>query len=176
MPPKRVIGACPRTAEPCAASVPGDDGVPRRQVYLQAGQVFASAEPTSVVTILGSCVAVCLFDPVVGVGGMNHYLLPLAVERERSARFGNVALALLLQEVLDRGARKGSLRAKVFGGAGILDGFQRNGRHLGHENVDLALRGMEAEGIPVVERDVGGRRGRKVVFQVDDGSAWVRTL
>ncbi len=176
MPPERVIGACPQAAEARAASVPGGDGVARRQVYLQAGQVFASAEPASVVTILGSCVAVCLFDPAAGVGGMNHYLLPLAVERERSARFGNVALARLLDEVLERGARRGNLRAKVFGGAGVLDGFQRSGRSLGHDNVDLALRTMEAEGIPVVDGDVGGRRGRKLVFHVDDGSAWVRTL
>jgi len=176
VPPKRVIGTRPQATEPPAASVPGDDGVARRQVYLQAGQVFASAEPASVVTILGSCVAVFLFDSVARMGGMNHYLLPLAVERERSARFGNVALALLLDEVLDRGARKGNLRAKVFGGAGVLDDFQRNGGHLGQDNVEIALRTLEAEGIPVMDSDVGGRRGRKVVFRVDNGSAWVRTL
>lgn len=176
MPPPRVIGARPRAAEPRGSSAPGEDGVERRRVYLQAGQVFASAEPASVVTILGSCVAVCLFDPVARVGGMNHYLLPLSVERERSARFGNVALALLLDEVLARGARKGNLRAKVFGGAGVLDGFQRSGRSLGHDNVELALRTLEREGIPVVDGDVGGRKGRKVIFQVDDGSAWMRTL
>jgi chemotaxis protein CheD len=174
VPPERVVGARRRAVDgpPC---VPGGDGVDRRRVYLQAGQVFASAEPASVVTVLGSCVAVCVFDVVAKVGGMNHYLLPLAVERERSARFGNVALEILLGGVLERGARKGSLQAKVFGGAGVL-GIEQSGRSLGRENVALALRILEAEGIPIVDGDVGGQRGRKVVFQVDDGSAWVRTL
>lgn len=176
MAPNRVIGASPQESVSRAQGGPACDGVARRQVYLHAGQMFASAEPTSVVTILGSCVAVCLFDPVAKVGGINHYLLPLAVRRERSPRFGSVAVALLLDEVLGRGARRGNLRAKVFGGAGVLDGLRGNGRHLGHDNVDFALRALEAAAVPVVESDVGGKRGRKVIFQVDDGSAWVRTL
>ena len=171
--PERVIGTHGRTAEPREAA---DEGVARRTVHLLPGRVFASAEPISVVTILGSCVAVCLFDPAAKVGGMNHYLLPLSVQRERSPRFGNVALALLLDQVLERGARKGSLRAKVFGGAGVLDGFQQGGRSLGRDNVELALRTLEAEGIPVLDGDVGGRRGRRLVFHVDDGSAWVKPL
>ncbi len=176
MPSDRVIGAIPEESELPPRGGPASDGVARRQVYLHAGQLFASTEPTSVVTILGSCVAVCLFDPVAKVGGINHYLLPLAVQRERSPRFGSVAVALLLEEVLGYGAQRGSVRAKVFGGAGVMDGFRGNGRHLGRDNVDFALRALEAAAIPVVESDVGGSRGRKVIFQVDDGSAWVRTL
>lgn len=176
MPPPDASRARAGAADSHDRRAPGDDGVGRLRVYLQVGQFFASAEPASVVTVLGSCVAVCLFDSLARVGGMNHYLLPLAVERERSARFGNVALEILLSQVLERGARKGNLRAKVFGGAGVLGGFQRSGRSLGRENVSLALRILEAEGIPIVDGDVGGQRGRKVVFQVDDGSAWVRTL
>lgn len=172
---ERVIGLRPAAAESSAPSAPGDDGLPRRQVYLHAGQVFASAEPASVVTVLGSCVAVCLFDPVAKAGGMNHYLLPLAVRRERSARFGNVAMEVLLDEVLARGARMGNLRAKVFGGGGVLSGLQRD-RSLGRENVELALRALEREAVPIVDGDVGGTRGRKLVFHSDDGSAWVRTL
>jgi chemotaxis protein CheD len=174
--PERVVGAHGGSEEPRAAGAPADDRVVRRTVHLQPGQVFAAAEPAAVVTILGSCVAVCLFDPVARVGGMNHYLLPLSVRRERSARFGNVALALLLEQVLGLGGRKGNLRAKVFGGAGVLDGFQRTGRSLGHGNVELALRTLEAEDIPVLDGDVGGRRGRRLVFHVDDGSAWVKAL
>lgn len=128
------------------------------------------------VTVLGSCVSVCLFDPATGVGGMNHYLLALSVQRERSARFGNVAMAILLDEVFRLGALRGQLRAKVFGGAHALDAPLRNGRSLGQENVELALRTLAAEGIPVVGGDVGGKRGRRILFHPDDGSAWVRTL
>ncbi|BDG09111.1 chemotaxis protein CheD [Anaeromyxobacter paludicola] len=156
------------------AAAPDPGG--RRPVYLQAGQVVASGEPAAISTIVGSCVAVCLFDPVAGVGGMNHYLLPLPVQRERSARFGNVAIPELVAAVMGRGARRDRLAAKVFGGACVIDVFRGSGRHLGQDNVELALRTLEAEGIPVLERDVGGSRGRKVIFHSDDGAAWVRSL
>src|SRR5574341_906150 len=76
--------------------LPGADGKARQSVYLHAGQVHASAEPASVVTVLGSCVAACLFDPNSGVGGMNHFLLPYTTIRDQSARFGGFAMAQLL--------------------------------------------------------------------------------
>ncbi len=115
-----------------ALSSPPDPGG-RVQHYLHAGQIVASAVPAAITTIVGSCVAVCLFDPVAGVGGMNHYLLPLPVQREWSPRFGNVAIAELLRAVLDRGARRDRIQAKVFGGACVIEVFRGSGRHLGED-------------------------------------------
>jgi chemotaxis protein CheD len=152
----------------------GDGDPLRLSVYLHAGQVYASAEPSSVVTVLGSCVAVCLFDPAARVGGMNHYLLPLETTRERSARFGNFAIRRLLEEVLALGARRGGLHAKVFGGASVVRALE--GRSLGGDNADLALRLLREAGVPILEQDVGGQKGRKLIFHTDDGSAWVRHL
>lgn len=163
-------------ADPGRSGGPGDDGVRRPTVFLQGGEVFASAEPTSVVTVLGSCVAVCLFDPCARVGGVNHYLLPFAGSGDRSARFGCVAMALLLERVLGLGARRADLRAKVFGGAGTLARRHGTGNALGLKNVELAVRALQDEGIPILGGEVGGERGRKLVFHVDDGAAWVRTL
>lgn len=160
--------------QPASPQPPPSGG--RTQIYLQAGQVVASAEPAAITTIVGSCVAVCLFDPEAGVGGMNHYLLPIPVQREWSPRFGNVALVELLRAVLERGARRERLQAKVFGGACVIEAFRGSARALGDENVQLALRTLAAEAIPVASRDVGGTRGRKVIFHSDDGSAWVRSL
>src|SRR5512142_301703 len=88
------------TAPP--SNAPGDGG--RSQVYLHAGDLVVASSPTAIGTILGSCVAVCLWDPDTGVGGMNHYLLPFHVEREKSARFGSVAIPRLLEEVVTAGA------------------------------------------------------------------------
>ncbi len=153
---------------------PGADGKPRRSVYLHAGQVHASAEPSSVVTVLGSCVAVCLCDREAGVGGMNHFLLPHPTVREQSPRFGAVAMPHLVEQVLKLGARRERLEAKVFGGACVIEAFK--GRNLGTENVELALKALEEAGVPVVERDVGGHNGRKLVFHTDVGAAWVRRL
>ena len=154
--------------------LPGADGRPRRSVYLHAGQVHAAAEPSSLVTVLGSCVAVCLYDREAGVGGMNHFLLPHPTLREHSPRFGAYAMPHLLEEVLKLGARRERLGAKVFGGACVIEAFK--GRNLGAENVALALKALDEARVQVLERDVGGRHGRKLVFHTDVGAAWVRAL
>jgi chemotaxis protein CheD len=148
----------------------------RREAWVHAGFLHAAAEPTTVATVLGSCVSVCLYDPEAAVGGLNHYLLPHDAARERSCRFGPPAIDALLAAVLAHGARRERLRAKVFGGAAVM-GAPRPGRpHLGHENVRVALARLGELGVPVVDGDVGGTRGRKLLFHTDDGSAWVRLL
>lgn len=148
----------------------------RVQVYLHAGQLFAASAPTVITTVLGSCVAVCLHDPVSKVGGMNHYLLPLHVDREHSPRFGTVAVPALIEAMVKAGASRGALVAKVFGGASVIASMGQRGRHLGEENAALALRLLEDARIPVLDHDVGGARGRKLVFFADEGTAWVRQL
>lgn len=160
---------------PAASGRPPAPGEPpRASVYLHAGQVFASAAPTSVVTVLGSCVAVCLFDRAARVGGMNHYLLPLETTREGSARFGNVAMRRLLEDVLALGASKARLEARLFGGASVVPTLER--RCLGATNAELALRLLRDAEVPILEQDLGGQKGRKLVFHTDDGAAWVRHL
>jgi chemotaxis protein CheD len=130
-----------------------------------------------VTTILGSCVAVCVFDPVLHLGGTNHYVLPhWAGNGLSSARFGNVAVRSLIDKMLALGGRKADLQAKVFGGACVVAAFRGREEHLGTKNADLALRTLRQEGIPVVADDVGGRRGRKVIFQTDTGVALVRLI
>lgn len=147
----------------------------RTGIYVHPGQLVVSATPAAVTTVLGSCVAVCLFDPGLRVGGINHFLLPHHVERERSPRFGSVAVPMLIEELRKLGANRATLRAKVFGGGSIIAAFRRGGQ-LGEENVALALRLLSEAGIPVLEQDVGGKFGRKLIFHTDDGSAWVRCL
>jgi chemotaxis protein CheD len=154
-------------------SYPGPAG--RALSYLHAGQMHVARAPTAITTILGSCVSVCLFDPSTGIGGMNHFLLPHHVERERSPRFGTVAVPELVESVVRAGGRRGGLQAKVFGGASVIHAF-RGSRNLGEENARLAVRLLEEAGIPVLDADVGGNRGRKVVFHSDEGSVWVRKL
>ncbi len=153
---------------------PWADGKARRAVYLHPGQAFIAAEPAELTTVLGSCVAVCLFDPAAAVGGMNHYLLPLEVHSEKSLRYGGQAMEHLLAGVLGAGGLRDRLQAKVFGGASVIDAFRH--RNLGADNVELALRFLERAGIPVLERDVGERGGRKLVFHTDSGVAWVKRL
>jgi chemotaxis protein CheD len=161
---------------PLPDNVRSPDAGNRVQVYLHAGQLFASATPTAISTVLGSCVAVCLHDPITKVGGMNHFLLPLHVDREHSPRFGTVAVPALIDAMLKAGARRGAIVAKVFGGASVIGAMAQRGRRLGEENAILALRLLEEAHIPVLDHDVGGSRGRKLVFFADEGTAWVRQL
>ncbi len=166
----------PTAPAPLPTSVQNPDPGNRIQVYLHAGQIFASPTPAAISTVLGSCVAVCLHDPVTKVGGMNHYLLPLHVDREHSPRFGTVAVPALIDAMVKAGASRGSIVAKVFGGASVIGAVAGRGRRLGEENAILALRLLEEARIPVLDHDVGGSRGRKLVFFADEGTAWVRQL
>jgi chemotaxis protein CheD len=165
----------PRSPAAGPSVVQAPDPGSRPQVYLHAGQLVAASTPTAITTVLGSCVAVCLHDPVAKVGGMNHFLLPLHVERDRSPRFGTIAVPQLVDAVVAAGGSRRALVAKVFGGASVI-GAMTIGRRLGDENVRLALRLLDEGRIPVLDQDVGGSRGRKVVFFADEGIAWVRQL
>ena len=149
----------------------------RTKVYLHPGQIFTAGPPSAITTILGSCVSLCLWDPVLRIGGINHYLLPFWVGDDiASPRFGTVAIETLIDKVLSLGARKNRLRAKLFGGACVIEAFRQRRDHIGIANARLAENMMRVQGIPVVERDLAGRRGRKLVFNTDDGRSWIKYL
>jgi chemotaxis protein CheD len=155
--------------------VPEDRG--RSKVYLHPGQLFASAECAAVTTILGSCVAVCLFDPITKVGGVNHFLLPLWVgEGAVSPKFGNVAIEKLIARLLALGSQSQRLQAKLFGGACVMEAFRSRESHLGTKNVEVAQALLKQKGIHLVGHDIGGSRGRKLIFHTDTGTAWVKEL
>lgn len=145
--------------------------------YLHPGDVFVTSDPTRVTTILGSCVSVCLFDERAGVAGMNHFLLPRAsASAEASPRYGDVAMSVLIARLLARGASRDRIIAKLFGGANVLRAFAEGERHIGTANVDLARATLEQYGIPICAEDIGGTRGRKLVFSAPDGAAWVKAV
>jgi chemotaxis protein CheD len=146
------------------------------QLFVYPGQVVASATPSLFITILGTCASVCLYDPVVAVGGLNHYLLPYgAATLVGGARYGNVAVEQLLREVLAQGAHKRRLRAKVFGGMTARQPASPY-RDLGASNVAFALEWLAEQAIPVEAKDTGGPGGRKLLFHSGSGTAWVRRL
>jgi chemotaxis protein CheD len=143
-------------------------------LFIHPGQLAASATPRLFATILGTCVSVCLNDPVATVGGINHFLLPYGAGTSASgARYGNVALERLFQEVLQEGARRERLQAKVFGGMNSMHSLALK-EDLGASNVSFALEWLARHAIPVVAQDVGGDRGRKLLFSSVDGAAWVK--
>lgn len=143
--------------------------------YLQPGFLHV-ARATTITTILGSCVAVCLWDASRRTGGMNHFLLPRgAASPESEGRFGETAVPRLIEQLIDAGAGPGRLEAKIFGGACIAAALQRQD-HLGLKNVDIAVQILDQSGIAIVAMDVGGTRGRKVLFHTGDGTVLVKYL
>lgn len=158
--------------QPGLPAMPGNG---RATHYLQPGFLHI-AERTTITTILGSCVAICLCDSTRQIGGMNHFLLPRgSAAPGLETRFGEHAVPVLIQRLLAAGASQTRLQAKVFGGACANGTFQRPD-HLGLKNVEVALDLLSAFRIAVVSRDVGGTRGRKLLFHTDDGTAMVKYL
>ena len=153
---------------------------PRRayvETYLHPGEVQATAKPTRVTTILGSCVSVCLFERSGELGGINHFLLPSAHTPAASTmRYGDCAVDVLVKRLIALGATPERLIAKVFGGANVLHAFAEGTRHIGAANVDMARAALARHGIPIGAEDVGGTRGRKLVFSAPDGAAWIKVL
>jgi chemotaxis protein CheD len=147
-------------------------------IYLHPGQIFVTTTPATVTTILGSCVSVCLWDPLLNIGGINHYLLPTGIAAGAGGtRYGNIAIPALLEKLKRSGAQVKHLKAKLFGGACVLAAMRANGNaHLGIKNVEIAKQSLSDLGIPIVTSDVVGDRGRKLIFYPHDGSAFVRHL
>ncbi|MCC2637159.1 MAG: CheD [Moraxellaceae bacterium] len=150
-----------------------------RPQYVLPGQVFATAEPTRFTTILGSCVAVCLYDAGRGIGGLNHYLLPGApinpAERE-PLRWGDPSIERLLELTLAAGARRACLQAKVFGGAQISARSVPDAMRIGERNIETALAALSRFQIPIMNQSLGGAAGRKIIFDSHTGMVWSKTL
>lgn len=161
-----------------AAALPRDtyyDAALKTQaIRLLPADYAASDAPIAVVTLLGSCVAACLHDPLASLGGMNHFMLPGGTGNESvCARYGVHAMELLINDLLKRGARRQRLQAKVFGGGNVLSGFQNP---IGDRNASFVLEYLDAERIPVLAQDLGDIHARKVAFFVQSGRTLVRRL
>ncbi|MEW5736505.1 MAG: hypothetical protein AB1921_16795 [Thermodesulfobacteriota bacterium] len=140
-------------------------------VLLRAGEYYVSTKGEVIYTLLGSCVAACLYDLDRKIGGMNHFLLPGLVHPEEIftsevGRYGMYAMELLIGELIKNGARRDKLKAKIFGGGNVLKFRTMDGDVTG-SNVRFASKFLELEGIPPQTQDVGGLQGRKVLFFSD---------
>lgn len=148
--------------------------MPVKKHYLLPGALFADNEQHMVTTVLGSCIAVCLWDPVKRLGGINHYLLPLwNGEGLPTPRYGNVAIPRLIEKLVFLGSDPKKLQAKIFGGAALwhkAEGLMS----IGERNLELAEDMLSEACIPILNADVGGNRGRKIIFDTAEGSVFLR--
>ncbi len=148
--------------------------LPEVQVSLMQGDIHFSADPKVLVTVLGSCVAVCLWDKLRGIGGMNHFVLPNDRSGEKSTRYGDVAIDELEAGLLRLGCRLPDLQAKVFGGAAVLP--FGGGQTVGQNNVQLALERLRRDHIRITAQRTGGTLGQQVRFHTRTGEVFVRYI
>jgi chemotaxis protein CheD len=146
-------------------------------VKVLPGEYFVAAEPLLITTTLGSCIAVCLWDRVRRVGGLNHFMLPDGGDGgggDASGRYGGFAMELLINAMMKRGAARGALEAKVFGGGQVVGGM--SSLNVGQRNAQFALDYLRAERVAVLAQDVGDIYPRKVCFLPQSGKAMVKRL
>ncbi len=143
-------------------------------VKVLPGEYFVSGENIVIMTVLGSCIAACLWDSRARVGGMNHFMLPESDSTDVSGRYGSYAMELLINEMLKLGARRETMQAKIFGGGQVMANFTT--MNVGERNTSFVVNYLQTERIPIVSEDVLDIYPRKVVFFPATGKAMVKRL
>jgi chemotaxis protein CheD len=157
-----------------------------KKVVLKPGEHYVSAETDVVVsTLLGSCIAACLYDPVRRILGMNHFLLAnhrysreTPVCLSEAGRYGIHSMELIINGMLKLGAGRQRIQAKVFGGSSMLpaSGTTGNFACVGEVNCRFIVEFLKNDGIPLMSSDLGGSRGRVILFDARDYSVYVRKM
>lgn len=152
-----------------------EEGVER--VTINIGGLRASSTPLMLDTVLGSCIAACLYDPVSGIGGMNHFMLPEGFDPDNpaSTRYGVHAMELLITDIMKLGGQRRRFHAKVFGGGHVLN-IRESLDGVPQRNIDFVRRFLIAEQIPVMKEDVGGYQARRVLFYSHTGKVLLKHL
>lgn len=139
------------------------------------GKVRASTTERVLRTVLGSCASVCLYDPILHVGGMNHILVPSSTSDHGTAeRCGVQAMELLINEMMRLGADRRRFIAKAFGCANVISGFQNP--TIGEANAQFVREFLKLEGIPLVAERMGGTKAVQLNFHTGTGKAYLRAV
>jgi chemotaxis protein CheD len=144
------------------------------------GEYYYTDQDMLIVTVLGSCISACIRDPVVGVGGMNHFMLPQGAKADmdnpvsESMRYGNYAMEVLINQLMRNGARRENLEAKIFGGGNVLRSFTTN--MVGDRNAEFVKKYLKEEGIKIASEDVLDVFPRKVYYFPKTGKVMVKKL
>ena len=156
----------------------------RYVVKLLPGEFAVGHKDEIIVTVLGSCITACIYETGLGVGGMNHFMLPFEKYKNRksinkvtnykslTARYGNVAMEMLINEIIKIGGMRYNLIAKIFGGASITD----TSVDIGSENISFVREYLTLEDIKIVSEDVGGFLPRKVYYIPDTNDVYIKKI
>ena len=142
--------------------------------FIHAGDIHVADDDTEIVTVLGSCIAVCLYDAINRISGMNHYLLPLWKDHDlKTPRYGDIAIEQLVESMLASGSKISTIEAKIFGGAQMHDVTHEH-MMVGKKNIMIANAVLQKYRIPIVAQDTGGANGRRISMQSSTGKVKMR--
>ncbi|MGB0663808.1 MAG: hypothetical protein ACPGMR_08475 [Pontibacterium sp.] len=147
-------------------------------VKLKLGECYVTRNDEVIMTTLGSCISVCMRDPAVGIGGMNHFILPASADSHANSpiteatRYGTFAMEELVNGILRFGGRRERLEAKVTGGGRVI----ASGGGVGAANIEFIQEYMDAENLPVLAWDVGGDDPRQVIYLPREGRMLVKRM
>lgn len=143
------------------------------------GELYVTQADEIITTVLGSCISACIRDPFAGVGGMNHFMLPISKDMSllndkasSATRYGNFAMEQLINEILKNGGQRQNLEVKIFGGGHVL----ANMTDVGKRNIDFVVEYIHLEGLKLVAEDVGDKFPRKVQYNPITGKARMKKL
>jgi chemotaxis receptor (MCP) glutamine deamidase CheD len=166
---------------PSLAMPRGQDASPstyQKEVTIYIGGVHAASQPEVVKTLLGSCISVCLYDPMMRVGGMNHFMLPRDVgggDGEDLTRFGVHAMDCLIGAMMKLGGDRRRFVAKFFGGAHVLN-VRESAAGVPQQNIAFIRVFLAGEGLSILSEDVGGYHPRHVRFYTATGRVLVKRV
>ena len=156
------------------------------RLLLHPGDYRVTDKPVMMSTLLGSCVAVCLYDPAHRVMGMNHFVLAkpkhsdkVSLSTSEAGRYGNHAMAMLMNDLLHLGAKRSRLQAKAFGGSRLLGDIGSDNdkpTDIGLVNASYVRDFLEHHNIPLVSADLGGNHGRQIHFSGHDYAVYLRRI
>lgn len=159
------------------------DGKAPAFLFLKPGEMLVSGEPLVVTTLLGSCVAVTMFSPRHRLGAICHALLPncrkeLKCSRDHTdaGKYVECAIGLMLERLMAHGVAKDQIEAKIFGGSDMFDKVEGRNQSVGRQNIEKALSMLEGEAVRVITQDLGGERGRKIIFHTHTGDVFLKRL
>lgn len=142
--------------------------------FIHVGQIHIDTAPGAISTVLGSCVAVCLYDRNLGIGGMNHYLLPFWNGNGlQTPKFGNISIPKMVEQMMEHGSTHKTLEAKIFGGASMNIG-NSDSMMIGEKNILVAREILKEYKIAIVAEDIGGQNGRKIQFDIERGKVLMK--
>jgi chemotaxis protein CheD len=149
-------------------------------VRILAGEYYATHCNEMITTVLGSCVSACIRDTVVGIGGMNHFMLPAETRPgggghrglSTDASYGGYAMERLINVILKYGGRRENLEVKVFGGGRIMGGMT----DIGLQNIEFVRAYLRTESLSIAAEDVGDDFPRRMAYFPATGKVWVKKL